>query len=197
MALPVETRSVSPQEYLEMEREAEYKSEYLDGEIFAMSGGTARHSLIATQTLVALGLKLKGKSRKPYNSDLRIAVSPDGLYTYPDVSVFCEPMEFVFGSDDTASNPAVVVEVLSKNTEAYDRGRKFGHYRQIATLRHYVLVSQDSPTIECFSREGDGRWALSEAIGLEASMPLGALGIELPLAEIYEGVEFPARTEKP
>lgn len=180
-----------------MEREAEYKSEYLGGEVFAMSGGTARHSLIASQTLTALGLRLRGKPCNPYNSDLRVAVSPDGLYTYPDVSIFCEPMEFILGTDDTATNPTAVVEVLSKNTEAYDRGRKFGHYRHVATLRHYVLVSQDSPIIECFTREEDGRWSLSEAIGLEASMPLAALAVALPLAEVFDGVEFPAQPEKP
>ncbi len=193
MALPVEKRCSTPEEYLRLEREAEYKSQYFAGEIFAMSGGSARHSLIATNLAGMMREALKGRACTAYNSDLRIAVSPDGLHTYPDISVFGEPMAFVPGCDDTALNPTVVVEVLSPSTEAYDRGRKFEQYRRIASLREYLLVSQESPLIERFAREGEGRWTLTDVSGLEGVCSIEALELGIPLSEIYEGVDFPER----
>ena len=190
MALPVKTLPLTPEEYLRIERDAPYKSEYYGGEMFSMAGGTARHSLIATNIAGFLRAALKGRRCTPYNSDLRIGIPVEGLYTYPDVSVFCDPLVFVPDTDDTATNPTVIVEVLSKTTEAYDRGRKFEHYRRLPSLREYVLVAQDTPTVERFTREGDGRWVLTAASGLDAAMPIGALEIELPLAEIYDHVDF-------
>ena len=192
MALPVKNLPLTPEEYLHIEREAPFKSEYCAGEMFAMAGGSARHSLIATNVAGFLRGALKGRRCTPYNSDLRIGIPGEELYTYPDVSVFCDPLAFLPGTDDTATNPTVIVEVLSKTTEAYDRGRKFEHYRSVSSLREYVLVSQDAPTVERFTREGDGRWVLTAASGLDAAIPIGALGVELPLAEIYEQVEFTA-----
>ena len=197
MALPAAKQTFTPQEYLRVEREAEYKSEYFAGEVFAMSGGTIPHSLIAMNVGGFLRSALKGRPCTPYNSDLRIAVSPDGLYTYPDVSVFCDPVAALPGTDDTATNPTVLVEVLSPSTEACDRGRKFSQCRQIASLRHYVLVSQDTPAVECFTLGEDGRWTLTDATGLDAVLPLTALGVDLPLAEVYEGVEFGGQTAGP
>ncbi len=193
MSLPLEKRFFTPAEYLRLEREASYKSQYYAGEIFAMSGGSARHSLTGTNLLIATGRRLAGRACTAYNSDLRIAVSPDGLYTYPDISVFCEPIAFVPGCDDTAMNPAVVVEVLSPSTEAYDRGRKFEQYRRIASLREYLLVSQEAPLIERFSREDEGRWTLTEVSGLQNVCSIEALDIGIPLSEVYEGVDFPER----
>jgi len=193
MSLPAKRLRLTPEEYLRIEREAPYKSEYYEGEMFSMAGGSARHSLIAMNIAGFLRSALKGKRCTPYNSDLRIGIPGEGLYTYPDVSVFCEPLEFVADSDDTATNPAVIVEVLSKNTEAYDRGRKFEHYRRMPSLREYVLVSQDAATIERFTREGDGRWVLTAASGLDATIPIGVLEVELPLAEVYDRVDLAPR----
>ena len=104
--------------------------------------------------------------------------------------VSCEPMTFMPGTDDTASNPTVIIEVLSKSTEAYDRGKKFEHYRQLPSLREYVLVSQDTPVIERFTRESDDRWVLTTARGLAAVLPLPVIEAELPLAEVYDKVGF-------
>lgn len=190
MAQAAEISFVTPEEYLRLDRAADYKSEYHGGDIYAMSGGTPRHSLIAVNLAAFLRNALKGRPCTPYNSDLRVAISPEGLYAYPDISVFCQPMEFVFGTDDTATNPAVIFEVLSPSTEAYDRGKKFEHYRQMPSLQEYLLVSQEAPTVERFARAGDGRWILTDAHGLKAAMHLESLGVSLPLAEVYEGVEF-------
>jgi Uma2 family endonuclease len=192
MALPVSLRLLTPEEYLRIEREAPYKSEYYAGEMFAMAGGSANHSLITANTLVTMGSRLRGRRCRAYDSNLRIGILEEDLYSYPDASVFCAPLAFVPGTDDTAVNPTVIVEVLSKSTEAYDRGKKFEHYRRLASLREYILVSQDSPTIERFAREADGRWVLTEAKGMGAVLRLDALEIDVPLAEIYDQVDFRA-----
>src|SRR5262249_49348713 len=158
-----------------MERAAEFKSEFFDGEIFAMAGGTLRHSLIATNLAAEFRNRLKGGPCVPFNSDLRIKIATTGLFTYPDLSVICGPPEFVPGTDDTVLNPTVLVEVLSDSTEAYDRGKKFEHYRQIEALREYLLVSQKEPRIEQFIRQPDRRWLLHEAAGLEATLEVPSL----------------------
>ena len=190
MALPVKTRPLTPEEYLRIEREAPCKSEYYGGEMFSMAGGSPRHSLIASKVMIALGKRLEGGRCVPYGSDLRIGIPADDLYTYPDLSIFCEPMAFLPGTDDTAVNPTVIVEVLSKTTEAYDRGRKFEHYRRLPSLREYVLVSQEAPVIECFTREGDERWVLTTARGFDAVMRIDAIETSLPLSEVYAKVDF-------
>jgi Uma2 family endonuclease len=191
MGLPQGVPRLSPQEYLARERAATYRSEYFDGEMFAMAGGSPQHSLIKVNVTGELRARLKGAPCTPYDSDLRVQVSATGLYTYPDASVICGPLEFEDEHRDTVLNPTVVVEVLSESTEAYDRGKKFGHYRQIPTLREYLLVSQDEPRIERFLRNDDGTWTLTEATGPEATLPLPSLGIEIALREVYDKVEFP------
>ncbi len=177
-------------EYLELERAAEFKSEFFDGEMFAMAGGTPQHSLIATNLGREFGNGLKGKQCVPYNSDLRIKVEATGLFTYPDLSVICGPPRFPEGTDDTVVNPTVIVEVLSDSTEAYDRGKKFENYRQVPTLQEYLLVSQKEPRLELFTRQSDNTWVLSEAVGLESALELRSLSISLSLAEIFANVKF-------
>ncbi len=191
----------SPQEYYALERKAEFKSEYFDGEIFAMAGGTTRHSRIKTRLVSQLFNRLKtaGGGCEPLDSDQRIVIKSTGLRTYPDASVFCGPIEY----DDedlqkeTATNPTMLFEVLSDSTEAYDRGTKSKHYRTIPSLKAYALVSQNAPQIELFERSGDGAWKLTEASGMEARLAVPSLGIELSLAEIYDGVEFPPPSPPP
>jgi Uma2 family endonuclease len=200
MALPEAMRRLTEVEYLELERVAEFKSEFFDGELFAMAGGTPRHSLVGTNLTIEFGNRLKGKHCAPYNADLRIKVEATGLLTYPDLSVICGPIQFAAGTDDTVVNPTVLVEVLSESTEAYDRGKKFEHYRQIPTLQEYLLVSQTEPRIEQFIRQPDGRWLLNEAAGLEASLELPSLRVSISLAEVFAKVNFvpvPMRTTSP
>jgi Uma2 family endonuclease len=156
-----------------------------------MAGGKPEHSLIGTNVSGEFRARLKGGQCIPYNADLRIKVEATGLFTYPDLSVICGPLKFASGTDDTVVNPTVLVEVLSESTEGYDRGTKFEHYRQIDTLREYLLVSQKQPRIEQFIRQADGRWLLNEAVGLEKALALPSLKIEISLAEVFANVKFP------
>lgn len=158
--------------------------------MFARAGGSPTHSLIGTNLAREFGNRLEGRPCVPYNADLRIKIKTTGLFTYPDLSVVCGELEFVEGEDDTIVNPAVIVEVLSDSTEAYDRGKKFEHYRQIATLREYLLVSQKEPRIEQFIRQPNGDWVLREAVSLEASVTLPSLEISIALAEVFARVKF-------
>ena len=191
MGLPQRVASFTATEYLLRERAAEYRSEYYAGEIFGMAGGSPRHSRIKTNFLTQLNVRLERHPCTPYDSDLRIRV-PTGLYTYPDVSVICGDLEFDDEHKDTVLNPTVLVGVLSPTTEAYDRGKKFDHYRQIKSLREYVLVSQDEPRIERFLRNNDDTWTLAIASGLTESITLPSIGVTLPLAEVFVKVDFTA-----
>ena len=192
MALPQRIRKLTPAEYLDIERAATYRSEYFDGEMFAMAGGSPRHSLIKVNICGEIRARLKRSPCTAYGSDLRILVSATGLYTYPDASVICGPLEFEDQRRDTVLNPTLLVEVLSDSTEAYDRGKKFSHYRQIASLREYLLVPQEEAKIERFLRNDDGTWTLTGASGLDSTLPLPALGIEIALREVYDKVDFSA-----
>ena len=190
MGLPQPVTPLTPAEYLKIERAAEIRHEYFNGEMFAMSGGSPPHSLIKVNVGGELRTKLKGRPCTAFDSDLRIQVSPTGLYTYPDISVVCGELEFDDDQHDTVLNPTLLVEVLSDSTEAYDRGKKFEHYRRIASLREYVLISQKTPTIERFLRNPDDTWTLTAVIGLEASIHLPSIEVTLSLAEIYDRVKF-------
>lgn len=189
MGLPQPVKFLTPEEYLRIERAAEFKSEYFAGEMFAMAGGKPEHSLLKANVTIALGSRLRGRPCRVYDSDLRVLVSATGLYTYPDATVVCGPLETHDG--DTGTNPTVLVEVLSDSTEIYDRTTKFDHYRKIASLREVLFVSQHQPIVERFSRSDDGSWNLTDARGLGASIELTSIGVSLPLAEVYDKVEFP------
>jgi Uma2 family endonuclease len=193
MALPQPVKRYTPQEYYALEREAEYKSDYYQGEIFAMAGGSALHSLITANIGGEVRQRLKGKPCRAYESNLRLAILATGLRCYPDVSIYRGPL--IFDPEDhageTAVNPAVLFEVLSKSTEGYDRGAKAENYRQIESLRAYVLVSQVNAHVEIYERQTSGNWLLRDANGLDAVLKLPAIDIELPLSEIYADVEFP------
>ena len=190
MGLPARVKTFTPAEYLTLERTADYRSAYFQGEIFAMAGGSPRHSLIQTNLTAELRQALKGSHCTAYNSDLRILVNPTGLYTYPDASIVCGPLELADGQKDVVLNPTVLFEVLSDSTEAYDRGQKFGHYRQIESLREYVLVSQSEVLVERFQRNPDNTWTLKESRGIDAQLSLNSVGISIPVMEIYDKVDF-------
>jgi len=193
MGLPQTIKRYTPQEYYYLEHRAECRSEYYKGEIFAMSEGTVVHSLICANIGGELRQRLKGKPCAPYESNVRIRTEATGLCTYPDASVFCGGLEYdrEDPESETVINPVALFEVLSKSTEAYDRGFKADSYRQIASLRAYVLVSQESAHVEVYERRPAGVWQLSEAKGLDAQIEIPSIGIMLPLREIYDRVEFP------
>ena len=183
---------ISPEAYIKLEEETGERFEYLNGEVFAMSGGTLPHALISARLNREIGALLKGKGCETVGSDLRIVVLETGLETYPDVSVFCGKAQMAGTHGLAVANPVVLIEVLSKSTEAYDRGEKFAHYRRIASLREYVLVAQDKVRVECFRRGENGTWVLTEFTETSAALSLESLSISIPVAEIYDGVEFEA-----
>jgi Uma2 family endonuclease len=182
---------LSPEDYLALERSAEFKSEYFDGEIFAMVGASESHNLIVINTIRELSIQLKKRPCKVYANDMRVRVSPTGLFTYPDVMVVCGQAQFDDSHLDTLLNPTLIVEVLSESTEAYDRGRKFEHYRKLESLAEYVLIAQHRPHVESYRRQPDQRWVLTDNDGLDGKLRLDAIDCELALAEIYDKVEFP------
>jgi len=192
MGLPEAIRHYSIEEYCDLEFQAVCRSEYYAGEIFALAGGSFRHSLICSGVNSELRARLKGGRCAPYESNLRVKVVPTGLVTYPDASVFCDKPEPDPSDKNkhTGTNPTFLVEVLSKSTEGYDRGKKAENYRQIPSLRGYMLVSQSEPHVELYEVLGDGFWFLTEASGMEGCIRVSCLGIVLSLAEIYDRVDF-------
>jgi len=181
---------LSPEDYLALERSAEFKSEYFDGEIFAMAGASESHNIITLNVGAELRQQLKKRPCTAYVNDLRVKVSPTGLFTYPDVVVVCGQPRFDDSHHDTLLNPVLIVEVLSDSTEAYDRGRKFEHYRKLESLMEYVLIAQHRPHVESYRRQPDQGWVLTESDGLEGRLRLDAIDCELALVEIYDKVEF-------
>jgi Uma2 family endonuclease len=199
MSLPQPTRRFTPQEYYELERKAEYKSDYYDGEIFDMSGGTAGHSDISANITGSLWVRLRGKSCRVAESNQRLKIQATGLRCYPDISVYCGPRKFDEEDrySETAINPTVLFEVLSPGTESYDRGLKSENYRRIESLQAYVLVSQDWTHVELYERQADQTWRLSVRSDRAGSVSIECISIELPLSEIYDRIEFPPSTIPP
>jgi Uma2 family endonuclease len=179
----------TPEEYLALERQAEYKSEYFNGEIFAMTGASRRHNLVAANILASLHGQLRKRPCEVYSSDMRVKVSPTGLYTYPDVVVVCGEPSFDDQQKDTLLNPTVLVEVLSKSTASYDRGEKFEHYRKLDSLAEYLVVAQNKYHAEHYIRQPDNRWLLSETDDGQQTIHLSAIECDLALADIYDKVE--------
>ncbi len=189
MSRPAE-QFITAADYLVLERQAETKSEYLNGCIYAMSGASRSHNRITVNLTSALHAQLKRKPCEPFSGDMRVKVSPTGLYTYPDVVVVCGEPRFEDQHVDTLLNPTVIIEVLSESTEAYDRGEKFAHYRALPSLTDYLLVAQDQPCIEHYQRQADGRWLYSATDGLDAQVEIATIDCVLRLAEVYERVVF-------
>ena len=177
----------TPQEYLALERAAEYRSEYDSGQIFPMGSAGRAHNLICGNVSAALSSQLRDRPCEVYSNDMRVQAASASRYSYPDV-VVCDEPQFLDASEDTLLNPLVLVEVLSPSTESKDRGEKFLRYRRIETLNDYLLVSQDAHHVEHFQRQADGSWRLTEADGLDESITLDSIGCVLPLAEVYAKV---------
>lgn len=195
MTLPVEKQDrFTIEEYLRFEEKAVDKHEYRDGEILAMSGGTYKHSRVATNLLVALATQLKDKPCFPLESNMRVRIHSKPVYFYPDATIVCgEPQ---FDSADpkqtTILNPRVVFEVLSDSTAADDRGEKFEDYRSIPSMDEYVLLSQDRCQIDAFLRQGDGTWSMASWTGIAAVAKVRCLSLDLPLSEVYSGLALAA-----
>jgi len=175
---------------LAQERLAKGKSEYYQGEIFAMSGASPRHVWIVSNLNGNLWRHLKGKPRRVSASDLRLRVTPAGLYTYADVMVICGEAQFADDRKDTVLNPVLIVEVLSESTRNYDRGRKFQHYRKLPSLIEYLLIEQDEPRVEHWTRQRENHWDFVELDDLSQSVQLSSIGCVLPLTEVYDKIEW-------
>jgi Uma2 family endonuclease len=184
---------VSPEEYLAWEEDQQTKHEYFHGRIYAMTGGSLDHAAIILNLGAALLNRLRRKKCRVFVSGTRVKVDATGLYTYPDVTVVCGEIQ----SDQqtkaaTLLNPTLIIEVLSSSTEAYDRGDKFRHYRQLPSLTDYILISTTAAQTEHFQRRSADDWLLTVRSSLDATLTIDTLNIQLPFAEIYEFIEFPA-----
>ncbi|HMA36124.1 MAG TPA: Uma2 family endonuclease [Chloroflexia bacterium] len=191
MAVPIRQPYNTPAEYLAHERQAPYKSEYLAGQIVAMGGASREHNLITGNLFWVLKSQLRDRPCEVYTSDMRVKVSPRGLYTYPDSAVVCGEPQFEDAQVDSLLNPTLIVEVLSPSTEAYDRGAKFDYYRQLPSLQAYLLVAQDQGKVEYFAR-ADASWVRTVTTDANAVVQLPVIGCAVPLAEVYRQVVLPA-----
>jgi Uma2 family endonuclease len=181
---------LTSEQYLEIERAAESKSEYFHGRMFAMSGGSLNHARLVRNLIVSLGAQLRGRRCEVAANDLRLRVSPEGLYTYPDIVVFRGPPQFADDRTDTIIDATVIVEVLSPSTEDYDRGFKFEQYRRLPSLRDYLVLAQDRVHLEYAARQRDDSWLLRETSDLDASIQLASIECGLSLADAYRSVQF-------
>ena len=177
----------TPEEYLTSERKATVKSEYLSGQIVAMSGASLAHTRITADIVTELNIQLRGQECEVISNDMRVRTGPKGAYFYPDIVVFCGEPQFEDNVFDTLLNPILVIEVLSPSTEVYDRGEKFRHYQELTSLREYILVSQDRVRVEQY-RLAKTQWVQTEFRALEDVLPLVSIGCELPLRDIYRRV---------
>ena len=194
MATAAITKRYTPEEYLALEREANFKSEFKNGFITAMAGASPQHNTIALNFASEVRAQLRGKPCEVYISDVRLRVTPSGLYTYPDVMAVCGGAQFAEGDLETLLNPTIIAEVLSRTTETYDRGGKFDDYKTLPSLREYVLVSQKEVLVERFVRQGE-EWVHTKIRDLDESLVLESIGCAIPLREIYAGLPFAVGSE--
>ena len=190
-AVAYSKQKMSIQEYLEFEKNSIDKHEYYRGEIFMMAGAMPKHNVIFKNVFGELYKKLKGKSCQPYGSDLRINIPENTLFTYPDISIICGDIVTSEHDEDTATQPVVLIEILSKRTKDYDRGSKFKLYRDIPTLKEYILIDSESISIEAFSINQNNHWELKEYKTVENTLSIATIDFQLPLIEIYEGTKLP------
>jgi Uma2 family endonuclease len=189
MSLAIKT-GISEAEYLTQERAAEFKSEFVRGEIFAMSGGTDRHSLIAVNCARLIGNTFVDRPCRVFNSDMRVRTKTEESHHYPDLSALCGPPGFLDDTRDVLLNPSLIIEVLSDSTEAYDRGKKFALYRGIPSLREYVLIDQNQVLIDVYRRQDDGSWSLYSYNDAAATVHLESVDSDLQIGAVYDKVEF-------
>ncbi|MCG8348862.1 MAG: Uma2 family endonuclease [Chloroflexales bacterium] len=181
---------VTEDEYLAFERASMTKHEYYHGQIYAMTGASEPHNLIATNTIASLHSQLRHTSCRVYPSDMRVKIQQTGLYTYPDIMIICGQPQFTDDALDTIVNPTVIIEILSPSTERYDRGMKFHHYRTIETLRDYLLIAQDCRSIEHYTRQNSEQWLFQAVAGRENHIVFESIQCTLALEDVYEKVEL-------
>jgi Uma2 family endonuclease len=191
----ISSQKLTPQEYLAIERAAEFKSEFFDGEMFAMAVISKDHSRITVNLTGGFHAAIRGKDCDLFSSDLRVKVSANGLYTYPDLTIVCGPVDVEDEQADVLLNPTLIIEVLSPGTERYDRGKKFDLYRELDSLKEYVLVSQDQYRVEQFLRGNGSEWGYRVAFKEDDIVEFPSVGCSIPLKDIYARVVFPPEQE--
>lgn len=177
-------------EYLTFEAESEERHDFVDGEIYSMTGASEKHNLIMTNLIITVGSQLRKRPCKLYPSDMLVETAQTGDYHYPDISVVCGEAEIKHDKRDILVNPTLIIKVLSPSTEAYDRGKKFQNYQTLGSLQEYVLIAQDEARTERYLRQSDDQWLYSKAAGLEATIELSSIGCALTLADVYDKVTF-------
>ena len=192
MTQALEQRTYTPQEYLELEIASETRSEYRNGEIIPMTGGTPNHNDIAGNLYILLKSALKGKDYRTFVADQRLWIPNASLYTYPDVMVLPKPLELQTGRKDTVVNPCLIAEVLSKSTRDYDRGDKFSAYRSIESFREYLLIDQYSIHVEHYVKTAANQWLFSEYDDLNVTLSMSTFEAQIPIDDLYENIEIDA-----
>ena len=182
---------LSELQYLAVENAAAFRSEFYDGEMFAMAGATPGHNTIRENLGGELYARIKGGRCRSYSVDQRVKVERTGLYTYPDILIVCGTPQVAWDDPMSIVNPTAIIEVLFPSTEKYDRGAKFRNYRQIPTLVEYILVAQDEAVCERFIRQADGSWGYVSFVGLADTLAFHSVPADVPLADIYAGIELP------
>ena len=179
---------ITPEEYLALERKADCKSEYVDGVMYEMAGGSERHNLIVANLIISTGVNLRDRPCRVYPSDLKVRVPNSTRFFYPDVSVVCGEIKFADKEKDIILNPVLIVEVLSESTAGFDRGTKFLSYQEIDSLQEYLLVGQDDVRVEKYTRQSDGSWIYMTVVDIEETISLPAINIEIQMRDIYDKV---------
>ncbi len=180
--------SLTPEDYLQIERKAEYKSEYVDGVMYAMAGGSPEHSLIAGNLLTELNIQMRDRPCLVFNSDMKVRVPSSRKFHYPDATVVCDKPQYADDEKDALINPLVLIEVISETTAADDRGKKFQYYQEIDSFQEYLLVDPDEPVVERFVKQSDSDWIYTKIEGLEQSIELVTINCRLKLKDIYAKV---------
>ena len=185
MAEPLPQQPITPEQHEAIEIATGLRHELVDGEVFAMGGGTPAHSKVKTNAVLAFGRRLENGPCQVYDADLRIRIDHDVFY--PDLTVHCGPLALHPDDVNAATEPVVVVEVLSPSTEAWDRGGKFTRYRAMPSVQHVVFIDPDRKTVEHYERQSDGRWML-ESIAPDQNLTLAAVQVELPVEELFRNL---------
>ena len=183
---------ISPQHFLDAERRALHKSEYFDGEVYAMAGASEVHLSIGSNIIMTLGPALRKRSCKIYSSDMKVWIPATRSFVYPDLTIVCGGPKMRDEHRDVLENPLAIFEVLSPSTEKYDRTVKFDGYSSIETFTQYALIAQDEPRVEVFTRSNEGLWIFTRFTGLSSTAEFPALELSIPLASLYDRVDFPA-----
>lgn len=188
---------MSEEEYLAIERASDFKSEFFNGEMFAMAGASLHHNLIKDNLVVRIGAQLSGSNCRTVSSDQRLKVNRTGLYTYPDIMIVCGKPERAEPDSETIVNPQVIIEVLSDKTESYDRYEKFEHYKRLPSVREYILVAQNRMGVERYVRTDEGEWVIRSYTQADELFSFATVPVSVKVADIYGGVEFPEPTDLP